>query len=438
MIDLELPKPALPQALVTNNGKPQLSSIANILLWLFALPEWRDNVCWDSLQRRLCWGKDNDPEPKSLDIQNASVDLSYQIFVNCGVPAAPNEGACEKAILKYAQEQRPRNLLREEYERAFESFLTWAAAQAGPLPTDPHSYSSVPSQNASLVSAAKYLLGPLQAMALQADEPHAPHALIRWSISRAARAYVPGAPVKAVLCLEGERDYYKSTWCSLMGGNHYGSSLGDLTRGVAAEENIQGKSLVEIPELQGFTRADQRRIKEFLGKNVDHFRGAYGRQAEDNKRTAAFVITTNEVYDYLTDVTGNTHVWPLRCLRPIDLKWFTEHRQAILGASACLYKAKESWWLTDEEKVLIAEARTLRETDEVVTKEASDPWYDKIHAWLKEQPEPVNVNDVLERACLVGRGDITDREQKRCARLLRRLGCVTTRKSTHRLWQLPR
>ncbi|CAH8707883.1 virulence-associated E family protein [Paenibacillus melissococcoides] len=74
--------------------------------------------------------------------------------------------------------------------------------------------------------------------------------------------------------------------------------------GKEAEELIEGKWIVEIAELQAFSKVDVNRIKQFLSKEDDQYRAAYGRNVKHQVRRAVFFGTTND-HEYLHDPTGN-------------------------------------------------------------------------------------------------------------------------------------
>lgn len=101
----------------------------------------------------------------------------------------------------------------------------------------------------------------------------------------------------------------KSTLFRRLGKDWFSDSLKTF-EGKEAEELIQGKWIVEIAELQAFNRVDVNRIKQFLSKLEDQYRGAYGRNVKNQVRRSIFFGTTND-HEYLHDPTGNRRFWPV-------------------------------------------------------------------------------------------------------------------------------
>jgi hypothetical protein len=101
----------------------------------------------------------------------------------------------------------------------------------------------------------------------------------------------------------------KSTLLRRLGKEWFTDSIKSF-EGKEAEELIQGKWIVEIAELQAFNRADINRIKQFLSKEDDQYREAYGRNVKNQIRRAVFFGTTND-HEYLHDPTGNRRFWPV-------------------------------------------------------------------------------------------------------------------------------
>ncbi|BFH10593.1 virulence-associated E family protein [Paenibacillus melissococcoides] len=101
----------------------------------------------------------------------------------------------------------------------------------------------------------------------------------------------------------------KSTFFRRMGMDWFTDSIKSF-EGKEAEELIEGKWIVEIAELQAFSKVDVNRIKQFLSKEDDQYRAAYGRNVKHQVRRAVFFGTTND-HEYLHDPTGNRRFWPI-------------------------------------------------------------------------------------------------------------------------------
>lgn len=65
---------------------------------------------------------------------------------------------------------------------------------------------------------------------------------------------------------------------------------------------LQNCIIVEVPELQGFNKADSNRLKQFLGQKTDKYRAPYERREEEHSRHCVFFGTTNDD-EFLRDST---------------------------------------------------------------------------------------------------------------------------------------
>jgi hypothetical protein len=77
-----------------------------------------------------------------------------------------------------------------------------------------------------------------------------------------------------------------------------------------AYEQLQGVWIIEIGELAGLRKADLEAAKQFISKEQDMFRPAYGRNQITAKRQCVFFGSTNN-RDFLRDQTGNRRWWPV-------------------------------------------------------------------------------------------------------------------------------
>ena len=68
---------------------------------------------------------------------------------------------------------------------------------------------------------------------------------------------------------------------------------------------------MELGELAAMRKIEIETIKNFISKQVDSYRAAYGRRVEDHPRQCIFIGTTNSTA-FLRDDTGNRRFWPVR------------------------------------------------------------------------------------------------------------------------------
>ena len=128
----------------------------------------------------------------------------------------------------------------------------------------------------------------------------------------AARIFEPGCKFDYVLVLAGPQGRGKSTLAAKMARGWYTDSLAGIGT-KEAYEGLQGYWLVELGELAAMRKIEIETIKNFISKQVDSYRAAYGRRVEDHPRQCIFIGTTNSTA-FLRDDTGNRRFWPVRLL----------------------------------------------------------------------------------------------------------------------------
>jgi putative DNA primase/helicase len=234
-------------------------------------------------------------------------------------------------------------------------------------------------------------------------------------IAVAARVYRPGCKFDNIVVLEGGQGKLKSTALERIGGPWYTTA----TESVLSKDfylALQGKLIVEIAELDSFTRADVLRIKQVLSTRIDRFRPPYARAAADFQRRAVFVGSTNEDA-YLRDATGGRRFWPVT-VGEIRLDLIDANREQLFAEAVHRFKAGASWWeMPGQETAHEQEARR-----------AHDVWEDTVREWLDNRPklfaerDEVTLREVLDDCLEIESGKQDQAAQKRVAHVLRVLG----------------
>lgn len=154
-----------------------------------------------------------------------------------------------------------------------------------------------------------------------------------------ARVFEPGCKFDYVLTLSGPQGRGKSTLVARMSNGWYTDSLAGIGT-KEAYEGLQGYWLVELGELAAMKKTEIETIKNFISKQVDSYRAAYGRRVEDHPRRCIFIGTTNSTA-FLRDDTGNRRFWPVRLGEkdPAKTVWGDLDQGTIdqLWAEACFY-----------------------------------------------------------------------------------------------------
>lgn len=170
-----------------------------------------------------------------------------------------------------------------------------------------------------------------------------------------ARVFNPGCKFELVLTLTSEmQGTGKSSFFKALGKEWFSDSF-HTVQGKESYEQVQSGWIIEMAELAGIRRAEVEATKQFISKQEDTFRPAYGRIAETFKRQCIFVATTNEL-DFLKDSTGNRRFLPIE-VQPIKIREnkplleFTESPEIVdqIWAEAYqLYKNGETLYLSTE------------------------------------------------------------------------------------------
>lgn len=216
-------------------------------------------------------------------------------------------------------------------------------------------------------------------------------------ISMVARIIDPGCKVDNMVILEGPQGALKSTSLEIIAGKYYT----EMKESVSNKDFfmvLHGKFLVEIGELDAFSKAEASRIKLVVSSRSDRYRSPWARRAEDHPRSNIFVGTTNKKV-YLRDETGGRRFWPIRCRR-VDLSALRANRDHLFAEAVHRFRAGETWW-----EVPMMEAAAEQESRRV-----ADPWEESIEQWLNEQIgiEQITTMRVMRKAL--------DMEASRCDR----------------------
>lgn len=141
------------------------------------------------------------------------------------------------------------------------------------------------------------------------DTPYTRAVIRKFLCAAVARALNGGVKFDYMPIFTGPQGIGKSTFLGILGKEWFSDSLTTF-EGKEAAELIQGTWLNEIGELSAFTKQETQIIKQFLSKQEDIYRAAYGRRTEKYPRRCVFCGTSNDS-EFLKDVTGNRRFWPV-------------------------------------------------------------------------------------------------------------------------------
>jgi predicted P-loop ATPase len=255
---------------------------------------------------------------------------------------------------------------------------------------------------------------------------HSEHAIAasrNWWISLVARVLSPGSKVDSMVILEGAQGKFKSMALGVIGGKWYSEAHESVTS-KDFFMMLQGKFLIEISELDAFSKAETNTIKKVISCQMDRFRPPYGRISIDHPRQCVFVGTTNEKH-YLKDATGARRFWPVK-IKNINIPDLKRDRDQLFAEAVSKFKSGVTWWEMPEETK--AEQEDRRQHDE---------WEGLISECISTRDEVTIAT--LATACLdMPMARLDAMAQRRIGRILHQFGWVarTVRRdgSTQRVW----
>ena len=173
---------------------------------------------------------------------------------------------------------------------------------------------------------------------------------------------------------------------------YFTDSLGDIGKKDAAE-NLQGKWIVEIGELESLKKKERETVKLFLSKQDDRYRAPYAKLSETRPRRCIFVGTTNST-TFLSDPTGNRRFLPVKCdvVEPkisVFSKDAQAHIEQVWAEMLHMYRESGPWALVLPSEIL----KKANEACEAFT--VPDPKEGMIANWLEKDCMPG------ERICAV-------------------------------------
>lgn len=243
-------------------------------------------------------------------------------------------------------------------------------------------------------------------------------------IGMIARVLDPGAQVDNMVVLEGAQGTGKTRGLRILGGKWYA----EATESVTAKDffmTLQGKLIVEIAELDAFSRAEVTRIKQVVTCTNDRFRAPYERAAKDHPRTCIFVGTTNEM-NYLQDSTGGRRFWPIKC-GLVNWDYIDNSREQCFAEAVARYRAGELWYKMPVEKT----------EEEQETRRFVDEWEETLSEFLEFKSE-AKITELVTGPLKIEIGRMDRVVVMRVAKILRRLGWERVVKrnglKTERVW----
>ncbi|WP_426050369.1 VapE domain-containing protein [Brevundimonas sp. SL161] len=144
------------------------------------------------------------------------------------------------------------------------------------------------------------------------DTAYHREAALLFMLGAVTRVFEPGHKFDFVPILEGLQGKRKSTFIRILAKHWFCELEGDFHDTKAMVEKMQGAWILEIAELQGFSKSEVTTIKGFISRTFDKVRLAFEHRAKQFPRQCVFIGSTNDV-EYLKDHTGGRRFWPIEC-----------------------------------------------------------------------------------------------------------------------------
>lgn len=221
-----------------------------------------------------------------------------------------------------------------------------------------------------------------------------------------ARVLRPGCQLDTMVVFEGAQGTGKTTALRTLGGPWYALSHESVTR-KDFFEGLQGKWLIEIGELDAFSKAEVTRVKTVISTPTDRYRKSYGRSATDYPRQCVFAGTTN-ADNWGRDETGLRRFWPIRC-GDINAHALAEARPQLFAEAASDLGRKLSWWDVPTSALRVQADRQV---------DAEHPWNEFLLPFLDQHTE-VSIPDILVGPLKHHISDLSPATQQTVARLLK-------------------
>ncbi len=247
-------------------------------------------------------------------------------------------------------------------------------------------------------------------------------------LGMAARVLHPGCQLDTMVIFEGPQGIGKSRALRVLGGDYYMLAA----ESVASKDFFQalpGKWLVEVGEMESFSRAERERVKLVISTPIDRYRPSHARHARDFPRQCVFAGTTNRD-DYGADDTGLRRFLPVRC-GEIDIDGLVVARPQLLAEAFARVRAGAAWWHTPDVPTRLVQR----------DRQSEDIWTSLVLAHLINKTE-VQIHDILREACKVREADMSHAHKLRIGSILRLAGWSKTVKRQDgilaKTWVAPR
>ena len=223
-----------------------------------------------------------------------------------------------------------------------------------------------------------------------------------------ARVFQPGCQLDTMIVFEGEQGLRKTSALRLLVGESCYMLAHESVTKKDFFETMRGKVLIEIGEMDAFSRAEVSRVKTVISTPTDRYRPSYGHAAIDYPRQCVFAGTTNRD-DWGNDETGLRRFWPIK-VGAINLETLNDARDQLFAEAIVRFRSGERWWSMPASTLSV---QADRQNDSA--------WTDMVLTGLIGQTE-TTIAEVLMRILKHDASEITRTSELVVGRILRLAG----------------
>ena len=184
-----------------------------------------------------------------------------------------------------------------------------------------------------------------------------------------ARQPSKGSKVDFMVVLEGSQGKGKTTGVMELASAAWYAEATESAAHKDFYQALRGRWVVEIGEMDSFSKADVTKVKQAITTRFDVYRPSYGRTVKSFRRECIFVGTTNKD-DYLRDDTGARRFLPLR-VGEVDVPAIARLRDQLWAEAVRLFQEGYQWWALPP--------GAEREQD---ARYSEDVWTERIYRWV--------------------------------------------------------
>lgn len=206
---------------------------------------------------------------------------------------------------------------------------------------------------------------------------------------------------------------------------------------------MSGRTVIEVPEMQGFSRRENSDLKAFLSLDRDSYRIMYSQDIRTVTRRCLFVMTTNE-QQILRDATGSRRFAVIEVTKMQD-DLIQRDRLQLWAEGRRIFQEEGA------KRLHTRLERATAKTEQNIRYATQDAWADDIAEFITAQEKqaegarcPLSTRAILQYALNIDRGQSRLQDQQRVAEIMRTLGYqlekgaphrVSGFPGTHRVWQ---